>query len=234
MKRFISLLALSSVAMVAAITGCGSSTGDTGMTGTTTSTTTSTSSSSSSSGMGGGMQHPAPPTLGAQVDRFGRPAINTALNHTFDTDAMAKDLAKNQWNGAEASDKWISLFEGEVEKNLAILDALDGVCGNQLLADTKKNDPSRYQALADVLVDDRLWVNTAATTCTTYLAVEANALGVTNADCGGRALAYDVIDASYTVLAAGKLDGSIGDTIPPDANLASETFPYLAAPNMGM
>ena len=32
---------------------------------------------------------PAPPALGAQIERMGRPAINTALNHTFDGDAVA-------------------------------------------------------------------------------------------------------------------------------------------------
>ena len=32
---------------------------------------------------------PAVPTLGAQLDRMGRPAVNTALNHGFDPSAAA-------------------------------------------------------------------------------------------------------------------------------------------------
>src|SRR5689334_3063778 len=45
-------------------------------------------------GGSGGSGLPAPPRLGAQIDRFGRPAINTATNHTFDVDMAKKDAAK--------------------------------------------------------------------------------------------------------------------------------------------
>ena len=37
---------------------------------------------------------PAPPSLGAQIDRMGRPAINTALNATFELDAGTKGAKK--------------------------------------------------------------------------------------------------------------------------------------------
>src|SRR5512137_1017584 len=43
-------------------------------------------------GTDGGSKPPAPPMLGAQLARTGRPAINYALNHTFEADAgAAKD-----------------------------------------------------------------------------------------------------------------------------------------------
>jgi hypothetical protein len=84
-----------------------------------------------------------------------------------------------------------------------------------------------------VLADDQLYVNTASTTCTQYLAVEANAVNVVpNSDCGGRALTYDVIDTSFSVLAVGALTG-VGDDISSDSdgNIQSNTaFPFLAAP----
>jgi hypothetical protein len=44
---------------------------------------------------GGGF--PAAPTLGVQVDRMARPAINTALNHGFDPTAAA-GTAKDAYN----------------------------------------------------------------------------------------------------------------------------------------
>ena len=48
-----------------------------------------------------------------------------------------------------------------------------------------------------------------------------------NTDCGGRTLAYDVIDTSYTVLATGKLDGSVGDNIAITEAAKGTIFPYL-------
>jgi len=188
----------------------------------------STSSSSSSSTSSGSMA--MMPTLGKQLERMGRPAINTATNNTFEPDANKAGVAKNAYNEASDMTQWAS-FATEISRNLAILDSLDTVCGNQLVADPAKNDPSRYATLSGVLADDRLYVNTAATACTTYLAVEANAVGVANMDCGGRTLAYDVIDASYTALATGKLDGSVGDDVPISASAEGTQFPYLATPH---
>lgn len=205
--------------------------------GTTTSSGTSSSSSSSSGAGGGGGSGSSSsgsmammPTLGKQIDRMGRPAINTAANNTFEADANKAGLAKNAYNEASDMAQWAS-FGTEISRNLAILDSLDTVCGNQLVADPAKNDPSRYATLSGVLADDRLYVNMAGAACTTYLAVEANAVGVANMDCGGRTLAYDVIDASYTALATGKLDGSVGDDVPISASAEGTQFPYLATPH---
>jgi hypothetical protein len=192
---------------------------------TTTSSGTSSSSTSSSSGSLGKM-----PTLGGQIDRMGRPAINTAANKTFEKDATKADMGKDAWNANSDPSKWKTDYVAEIQTNIAILDSLDTVCGNQLLADTTKMDPTRYAGLAGVLADDRLYVNAAGASCTTYLAVEANFLGTANTDCGGRTLAYDVIDASYTVLATGALDGSVGDAVPISDAAKGESFPYLAAP----
>ena len=110
--------------------------------------------------------------------------------------------------------------------NLAILDSLDTVCGNQLLAGPTAT-AGRYGTLAGVLADDRIYVNTSSGTCAQYLAVEANAVGIPNGDCGGRTFAYDTIDTTYSVLAAGAL-GGVGDGIPRDADANhSAEFPFL-------
>jgi hypothetical protein len=173
---------------------------------------------------------PPVPTLGTMLERMGRPAINTALNNTFAADATAAGTAKDNYNKAAVT-AW-SGNSTEFAKNLAILDSLDTNCGNQLLAGTTAT-AGRYNTLAGVLADDKLYVNSASSTCTQYLAVEANAVNaVPNNDCGGRTLTYDVIDTSYSVLAVGALTG-VGDDInsDPDGNIHSNTaFPFLAAP----
>jgi hypothetical protein len=94
------------------------------------------------------------------------------------------------------------------------------------------------------------WLKTDGATCTLdsspslldttpggYLAVEANALTlVPNTDCGGRALSYDVMNISYSLLAAGPgglapstshLDGVTA--VP--ARSTGKTFAYLADPH---
>ncbi|NUP11589.1 MAG: DUF4331 family protein [Polyangiaceae bacterium] len=179
----------------------------------------------------GGNAAPPPPVLGTQIDRMGRPAISTALNHVFDPDQAAKDAAKDAWNADDETGEWIGNYSPEVAKNLAFFDGVDTMCGNQLLAHPPPPGPDTYQVLAGVLADDRLWLRTDADACNTYLAVEANAVGVVpNSDCGGRKLDYDPIDLSYSVLVAGSLSG-VTDNVQADADTMGTTFPYLAAPH---
>jgi hypothetical protein len=175
---------------------------------------------------------PAKPTLGDQMDRMGRPAINTALNHAFDPDETAKQAAKDAWNENDEKSTWQTAFGADVRASLGILDGIDAVCGNQLGADLVPT--ARYSALAGLLADDELYVNSApspAGTCGAYLAVEANALGIlANDDCGGRVMSYDVIETSYSTLAAGTL-GGVDDTIENEAVPSDpSTFPFLADP----
>jgi hypothetical protein len=175
---------------------------------------------------------PAPPPLGAQIDRMGRPAINTALNNSFNPDAMSKGKAKDAYNAA-APAKW-STFQDEFEKNLAILDGLDTNCCNQLLAGDQSDGGGRYATLASVLTDDQLYVNTAASECGVYLGVEAEAVKVVPAGggkCGGRTPKDDVIERSYSVLAAGILTG-VDDGITMDDGAQTATFPFLGEPNL--
>ena len=177
-----------------------------------------------SGGNDGGITPPA--ILGTQVDRMGRPAINTALNHVFDTNASAKGTAKDTYNADKNIGGWATAYGPEFAKNLAIFDSLDGTCGNQLGFAN-----GSYAGLAGLTADDRLYVNTAGAQCTTYLAVEANALNIIpNSDCGGRKLAYDVIDVTYSAVSVGAVSG-VTDGIGPVANKTNgTTFPYLAAP----
>jgi hypothetical protein len=76
---------------------------------------------------------PPPPTLGPQIDRMGRPAINTALNNTFNPDGSAAGSAKDAYNQDGSVGTWQQTWIPKFAPNLAIIDSVDtGVCGNGL------------------------------------------------------------------------------------------------------
>ena len=174
---------------------------------------------------------PPPPALGVQIDRIGRAGVNTALVDPFNLNAASKGANQDAYNAAAVPSQWGSSFGGRIAANMAIFDGVDTVCGNQLLAGPAAS-AGRYDALAGILADDQLYLNTRSGTCGQYLAVEANAVGITNDDCGGRTPLEDTIDTTYSLLAAGVLAG-VTDGVPIDGDgTASLTdFPFLDQPN---
>jgi len=191
---------------------------------------------------GNGMcENPAVPTLGMLIDRMGRPAVNTALTNPFDlyrpgggtTAIEASDVTKNRFNRDGNPANWVtnwgatpaSAANAAVNFHLAILDGLDGgTCGNQLAF----NSTTKYATLTGVLAADVLQLDSSRTACNQYLGVELNALGTTNANCGGRTLSMDVVDTTYSALAVGATTGvtdGIAQTTAP-----ATTFPFLTAP----
>jgi len=205
--------------------------------------------------------NPAPPTLGAQVDRMGRPAINTALNHAFDADATRCGAAKDAYNQDGDRASWVDAsnkpYVVEFALNLAVLDALDvgaqdgsgnviGKCGNQFgyngsLLGGGSATAQSYGLLATALADDRLTLETSKTTCTKYLAVEQSILSggaIPINSCGGRAPSYDVIDISYSALTLGASGFGSGGTVPlvgdgvaQHADTSDTAFPFLGPPH---
>ncbi|MFN8392936.1 MAG: hypothetical protein U0136_21765 [Bdellovibrionota bacterium] len=180
---------------------------------------------------------PNPPRISStQIDRMGRAGVNTALTNPFFRESVPEeqenhDAVVDGYNAAADSSEWVDSFAPRIAANLAVLDGLDTVCGNQLLAGPAATE-DRYQALSRILADDKLYVNTASGTCNQYLGVEANAVGVTNSDCGGRTPLEDTIDTTYSLLAAGVLSG-VDDGIPKDADGTASVsqFPFLDTPN---
>jgi hypothetical protein len=231
MKK-IALLALISSAALFACSGDDNNTNDGGPEGGQDVNTQDVVKTDSGSDAGDGGP-PGPPTLKTQVDRIGRPAINTALNHTFDTDGGAAGAAKDTYNADKNVAGWQTAYGPELAKNLGILDGLDTVCGNQA-GYTISNS---YAALAGLAADDRVYLKTDATACTAgYLAVELAATNILpNTDCGGRKLTYDVIDVTYSAAAigapAGVSDGINATDAPVVARTNGTTFPYLAVPH---
>jgi hypothetical protein len=202
-------------------------------------------------GDGGGGGNPAPPEPGAQIDRMGRPAINTALMGTFvlgdETGALTgvssdpvRGMLQNEYNADGVENDWAD-YRGMFARNLAILDALDvgapgGGCGNVAGYGMDCDDTlSCYGLIAGVRANDRLFVDTSQTGCSAassagdgYLAVEFRTLGVPGFDtaCGGRRPIDDVIATTYSAVAGIPFD----DGITAPANTHPEMFPYLADP----
>jgi len=100
---------------------------------------------------------PAAPTLGAQIDRMGRPAINTLLNHGFDGTA-AGGPAKDAYNQDTDKATWVTSYGGtfptsEFVRNLGVLDAIDtGFCGNKICELGEKGDTAA--GVGTVCADD--------------------------------------------------------------------------------
>jgi len=167
------------------------------------------------------------PAFGEPVDRIGRTLTGNALIGPLDPEDIS-DRRKEQYNRAAQSD-WPQ-FTADIERTLGLYDAFDGVCGNQWLADKRTKPSRRYQTLARLLADDRLWVDSRSTVCTRYLAVEQNAAGAKNTDCGGRTPNYDAIDVYRSLLVNGSEQG-VDDGVDHDEKTHSATvFPFLATP----
>lgn len=117
---------------------------------------------------------PDAPALGTtQLDRMGRPAINTALNKAF-TDTTPTSTggaaAKDAYNAASDKTAWVATNVGEFAKNLAILDVLDGLfCGNLVCETTETNatcaaDCPGAAGTAQIGCGNQVAVNNTATT----------------------------------------------------------------------
>jgi hypothetical protein len=166
-----------------------------------------------------------------QINRVGRPLSKNALLGLLAPDEVA-DALKEEWNAASPSTS--ARFISAIEKGLAIYDAFDGKCGNQLLANQKVAPEMRYRAFAGMLTDDRLWVNSASSVCTQLFAVElasvAHQSGL-KSDCGGRTPNYNASNIWRSLLVNGSTVG-VDDGLDHDERAHSASvFPFLAAPD---
>lgn len=170
---------------------------------------------------------PLPPAVASrQIDRMGRSGVNTALVSPLKA-AAPRGVDRDAYNTAPRA-SW-GTFKDNIRASLAVYDGLDTVCGNQVLADPADTSPTRYDALANALTDDRIYLDASSGQCTQYLAVELDATGlVANNDCGGRTPNYDTIDVTYTAL-TNDLSVAVGDAVDSDTFMHDENvFPFLA------
>lgn len=168
-----------------------------------------------------------PPPAGAPIDRMGRALTGNTLLATVGEEDIADHL-KEAYNRADPAG-WPA-FATEIGRNLALYDSFDGVPGNQWLADAKDATPKRYQRLAELLADDRLWVDSRQTRCLDYLAVERSAFGTPRADCGGRTPLQNVNAVFRSLLIRGTPDVADDGVTHDDHEHSTTDFPFLSAP----
>lgn len=196
---------------------------------------------------------PPPPTLGVQIDRLGRPAINTMLIGLLTTPAAAQAARKDAYNHAPDPATWATTLlepgvtiEQDLAVSLAVFDALDkglpitkAGCGNAMSYAGPAN-PASYQPAAELLADDELYVDTSRTTCNVYLALEieqVSAGSFVHTTCGGRTLTHDAVDVTYSMLAASyngldpvDLGPKLHDGVAAHTDV-KDTFPFLGPPH---
>lgn len=169
-----------------------------------------------------------PPPPGAPIDRMGRALTGNALLATVGDDDIA-NLLKEAYNRADSTG-WQG-FATEIGRNLALYDSFDGVAGNQWLADPQDGTPARYKRLAELLADDRLWVDSRQTRCLHYLAVERNAFGAPPlGDCGGRTPLQNVNGVFRSLLIRGTPDVADDGVTQDDHEHSTTAFPFLSPP----
>lgn len=163
--------------------------------------------------------------IGERMDRVGRTLTGNALLGPLDP-AETVNRRKEQYNRAAQVD-WGS-FAPDIQRTLGLYDAFDGICGNQWLA-APKPARDRYQALARLLADDRLWVDSNYRDCRHYMAVETGR-NKRLSDCGGRTPDSDAIEVYRSLLVNGT-DSGVDDGIAHDDKPTSTAdFPFLAEP----
>lgn len=169
-----------------------------------------------------------------QIDRVGRPLTGNALLGSF-ADEETSDRLKERYNSATPSTA--AEFIPEIEKGLGVYDGFDASCGNQFLAASSTNSPTkspeRYRALATLLADDRLWIDSTSSLCGEFFSVERAALAGDHAQgifCGGRTPNDDAIDVYRSLLVNGTAKGVDDGVDRDDRQHSVNEFPFLAAP----
>lgn len=164
-----------------------------------------------------------------QIDRAGRPLTGNALLAPLAADVG--DRLKEAYNRATPATS--ARFVADIQKSLALYDGYDGHCGNQLLYQADVDADVRYLALATLLADDRLWIDSGSRRCTQLFGVElAQLAGRKDAegDCGGRTPNYDAANVYRSLLVDGTTTG-VDDGLHHDEREQSDrVFPFLAAP----
>ena len=175
---------------------------------------------------------PAPPALGAQIDRMGRAGVNTAVTDPFNLNSTSKGANQDGYNAAASPAQWGQTVRRAASPATSPSSTAWTPCAATSCWPARRRSPAATTRWRRVLADDQIYVNSSSGTCNVYLAVEANAIGIANNDCGGRTPLVDTIDRTYSVLAAGTLAG-VTDGVDRDADGTHSTsgFPFLLPPN---
>lgn len=157
-----------------------------------------------------------------QVDRMGRPGVNTVLIPAAD---------KNDYNQVEDPAEWAD-FTAAIRTSLVTVDGLDANSTNAIHGGVA----ATLDLVAGVLTDDRIRIDTEyGFFACGYLGVELDILSGNDpgtSGCGGRRLQDDIIDATFGAL-IGSTSGvpTVSDNVDANDCAFPTAFPFLASAN---
>ena len=165
-----------------------------------------------------------------RLERLGRTEVKNILLSMNGVDMINGDLDVrdfyNQEDPFQLAPDHLSVYQARLNANLSFFDCLDGKL------DWPRR-PDGTHALTELLLADFLVVDVAKPYAEdSYFEVERALLeGRTHTTCGGRSLNDDVIDTLYTLIVNGNRGPRVSDGVDQATVRASQSFPYLAAPN---
>jgi hypothetical protein len=166
-----------------------------------------------------------------RLERFGRVGVKNQLLAELGVDMVNRDLdlreLYNQEDAFELGPNYLGAYRARLNANLAVLDGIDGKIDCPL-------QPDGTHPLTELYLADYQVVDVAKPYAEdSYLEIEQALLqGRAHATCGGRSLNDDALDANLTFYVTGGNGPRISDGVDQATLRASESFPYLASPNL--
>jgi hypothetical protein len=165
-----------------------------------------------------------------RLERFGRAFVKGQMLGELGADAVNRDLdLRELWNQEdpfELAPNYLGAYRARLNANLAVMDGIDGKTDWPLR-------PDGTHPLTELYLGDYQVVDVAkAYAEDSYLEIEQALLeGRPHATSGGRSLNADAGDANLTFVITGGNGPRISDGVDQATVRASDSFPYLAAPN---
>ncbi len=165
-----------------------------------------------------------------RLDRFGRAFVKGQMLGELGGDTVNRDLdVRELWNQEDPfapAPNYLGAYRARLNANLAVMDGIDGKIDWPL-------QPDGTHPLTEVYLGDYIVVDVAKPYAEdSYLEIERALLqGRAHATCGGRSLNDDAGDTNLTFAITGGNGPRISDGVDEATVRASDTFPYLAAPN---
>lgn len=168
--------------------------------------------------------------VSVRIERVGRPEVKNLMLAPKQFDHVNRDLEirdiYNMEDGFHLADGYVGAYRARLNANLRFWDGLDGK------PDWTYDDgthPLTELVLADYLIVD---VTKPYAAQGSYFEIEQAVMdGRPHSTCGGRALNDDVMDTIFTLLINAGKGPVIRDGVDRASRPATDTFPYLAAPN---
>ena len=169
--------------------------------------------------------------LPLRLERFGRASIKNGYLAEYGVDTVNRDLdlrdLYNQEDPFQLAPYYLGAYRARLNANLHFFDGLDGKIDWPL-------QPDGTHPLTELLLADFQVVDVAKPFAEDgYLEIERALLeGRAHATCGGRSLNNDAQDTMATLIYTGGNGPRISDGVDQATVPASQSFPYLAPPNL--